>query len=166
MREREDPGFGSLLSLGDLPCRRALLKTVDGAQHLLLRDGRRVIQLLCRGADLRTHPFSLELVVDRFPELESRLRLLRALAGIYRQSWRGDDLEQWSVEATRHRDALVAVDLRRQGWSYQDIARFLHGDKRVDAEWRNPNAALKNRTIRSYKRGIRFIAGGYRKLLM
>lgn len=165
VRAREDPGFGSLLSLGDLHCRRAVLKTVDGALHLLLRDRGRVIQLLCRGADLRMQPFSLELVVDRFPGVEGRLRLVKAMADIYRRSWRGDGPEGWSVEATRHRDALVAVDLRRQGRPFQDIARFLQGDKLVDADWTNPNATLKNRTIRSYKRGMRFIGGGYRKLL-
>ena len=127
VRAREDPGFGSLLSLGDLHCRRAVLKTIGGAQHLLLRDRGRVIQLLCRGADLRMQPFYLELVVDRFPGVEGRLRLVKAMADIYRRSWRGDGPEGWSVEATRHRDALVAVDLRRQGRPFQDIARFLQG---------------------------------------
>jgi hypothetical protein len=65
----------------------------------------------------------------------------------------------------RHRDALVAVDLRRRHWKFQDIARFIHGDEFVDEEWTNPNVTLKNRTIRSYKRGVRMINGGYRTLL-
>lgn len=166
IRAREDPGFGSLLSLADLPCRSAVLKTVDGAQHLLLRDHGRVTQLLCRGADLRMEPFSLELVVDRFPDVEGRLRLVEAMADIYRQRRSREDPRGWSVEAMRHRDALVAVDLRRQGRPFQGIARFLQGDKFVDEDWTNPNATLKNRTIRSYKRGIRFMGGDYRKLLM
>lgn len=72
---------------------------------------------------------------------------------------------EWTVEATRHRDALAAVDLRREGRTFQEIARFIHGDELVDEEWTNPNVTLKNRTIRSYKRGARMVDGGYRSLL-
>ena len=65
----------------------------------------------------------------------------------------------------RDRDALIDVDLRRRHWKFQDIARFIHGDELVDGEWTNPNVTLKNRTIRSYKRGARMINGDYRTLL-
>ncbi|WP_420346521.1 DNA -binding domain-containing protein [Pelagibius sp.] len=166
VRPSGDPAFGSIISLGDLRCWRTLLKAVDGEQHLLLRDRRHVIQLLCRGADLRTDTFSIELVVDQFPEFGGRLRLLKAMADVYRQRRIGGGTGGWTVEAMRHRDALVTLDLRRQGWKFQDIARFIHGDKFVDEEWTNPNATLKNRTIRSFRRGMRMINGGYRKLLM
>lgn len=165
VRTRKDPGFGSIISLGELPCERTVLKTVDGEQHLLLRDKRHVIQVLCRGADLRVDPFSIELVVDSFPEVEGRLGQLKAIADIYRQRRIGGGTGGWTVEAKRHRDALIAVDLRRENRAFQEIARFIHGDEFVDHEWTNPNATLKNRTIRSYKRGIRFIEGDYRRLL-
>ena len=138
---------------------------MDGAQHLLLRDQRHVIQVLCRGADLRTDPFSIELVVDQFPEVEGRLRLFKAMADVYRQRRIGGGAGGWTVEAMRHRDALIAVDLRRQNWLFQDIARLIHGDAFVDEEWTNPNATLKNRTIGAYRRGRRYINGDYRKLL-
>lgn len=166
VRTPTDPGFGSTLSLGDLHCDRIILKTVNGEQHLLLRDQRHVIQVLCRGADLRVDPFSIELVVDNFAQVEGRLRQLKAMANIYRQRRVGGGTGGWTVEATRHRDALIAVDLRRKGWTFQAIARFLYGDHLVDEEWSNPNAALKNRTIRNYRRGMRFIEGDYRKLLL
>ncbi|MCG8446787.1 MAG: DUF2285 domain-containing protein [Hyphomicrobiales bacterium] len=166
VRTRNESGFGSIISLGELPCERTVLKTSDGEQHLLLRDKRHVIQVLCRGADLRIDPFSIELVVDQFPEVESRLKLLKAMADVYRRQRIGGGKGGWTVDATRHRDALIAVDLRRRQQSYQDIARFIHGDKLVDEEWTNPNVTLKNRTIRSYRRGVRFIGGDYRKLLL
>ncbi len=166
VRTRKDPGFGSIISLGELRCERTVLKTADGEQHLLLRAKRHVIQVLCRGADLRVDPFSIELAVDTFPEIESRLKLLKAMADVYRRRRIGGGTGGWTVEAMRHRDALIAVDLRRRRWTFQEIARFIHGDERVDEDWTNPNAALKNRTIRSYRRGVRYIKGDYKKLLL
>ncbi|MEQ9145580.1 MAG: DUF2285 domain-containing protein [Parvibaculaceae bacterium] len=143
-----------------------MLKAIDGEQYLLLRDRKRVAQVRCIGEDIRVDPFELELIVDQFPDVESRTRLIRRLADLYRGRPLGGQRGEWTVEATRHRDALVALDLRREGRTFQEIARFIHGDKFVDEEWTNPNATLKNRTIRSYKRGVRFIGGDYRKLLI
>jgi len=165
VRRRRDPGFGAIVALGDLHCLRTVLKTVDGEQHLLLRDRRRVIQLLCRGADLRTDPFALELVVDGFPEIEGRLRLLKAMADVYRERRVGGGNGAWTVEATRHRDALAALDRRTAGWSYREIAVSLHGEEAVRRDWTNPDRTLKNRVIRSVKRGLRLRDGGYRALL-
>lgn len=130
-----------------------------------MRDRKRVAQVRCIGDDIRVDPFALELIVDQFPEVESRQRLIRRLADLYRNQRLGGQKGNWTVEAMRHRDALVAVDLRRRDWKFQDIARFVHGDEFVDEEWTNPNVTLKNRTIRSYKRGVRMINGGYRTLL-
>lgn len=165
VRTRSDPGFGSVLSLGDLRCRRTILKTADGVQHLLLRDGRRVIQLLCRGADLRTDPFSIELVVDQFPEVEGRLSLVKAMANVYRQRRIGSGTGGWTVEGMRHRDAIAALDRRVEGWSYREIAIFLYGEQIVQDDWANPDQTMKNRVIRSVKRGVRLRNGGYRTLL-
>lgn len=166
VRDGGDSGLGTVISLSEVRCRKTLLKTIDGEQHLLLRDRRRVAQVRCLGEDIRVDPFELELVVDEFPDVESRTRLIRRLADLYRGRRVGGPKGQLTVEATRHRDALVAVDLRCEGRTFQEIARFIHGDDFVDEEWTNPNATLKNRTIRSYKRGVRFIGGDYRKLLM
>lgn len=165
VRNGDGEGLGAVISLGEVRCRKTLLKIIDGEQHLLLRDRRRVAQVRCIGEDIRVEPFELELVVDRFPDVGSRQRLIRRLADLYRGRRLGGPKGQWTVEATRHRDALAAFDLRRQGLSYQEIARFIHGDTLVDEEWSNPNATMKNRTIRNYKRGVRYIAGDYRKLL-
>lgn len=165
VRIRGDPGFGAIISLGDLRCLRTVLKTADGEQHLLLRDQRHVIQVLCRGADLRTDPFSIELVVDGFPEIEGRLRLLKAMADVYRQRRIGGGTGEWTVEATRHRDALAALDWRTAGCSYREIAIYLHGEEAVRRDWTNPDQTMKNRVIRSVKRGVRMRDGGYRALL-
>lgn len=165
MRRAEDPGLGAVVSLNELRCRKTLLKTADGEQHLLLRDGRRVAQLRCLGEDIRTDPFALELVIDRFPDVEGRLRLIRRLADLYRGRCLGGRAGAWTVEAMRHRDALAALDRRIEGASYREIAVFLYGEAAVREDWNSPDRSMKNRVIRSVKRGVRMMEGGYRALL-
>ena len=166
VRDHRAGGLGSVVSLAEVHCRKSLLKTVDGEQHLLFQSNRHVLQIRCIGQDIRTKPFVFEPVVDKFPHVEQPQRLIRQLADLYRNRLIGGPQGGWTVEATRHRDALIAIDLRRKGWLFQDIARFIHGDRLVDEEWTNPNATLKNRMSRSHQRALRNIAGDYRKLLV
>lgn len=160
-----DRGFGSVVCLGEFRCKKTLLKDVSGEQFILLRTPRRIVQIRCVGEDIRINPFAIEIAVDRFPEVESRQKLIRRVADLYRNHRFGGSNHEWTVEAMRHRDALAAFDLRQRGCNYQDIARFLNDEKIVDEEWANPNRTLKNRTIRSTKRGVQMVNGGYRALL-
>ena len=165
VRNSDDPGLGSVISLAEITCRKTLLKAVDGEQHLLFRDRRRVVQVRCLGEDIRGDPLAPELVIDTFPELESRQRLIRRLADIYRNRRIGGLGGGWTVEAMRHRDALAALDRRMEGWSYRRIAIFLYGEKSVRDNWTAPDQTMKNRVIRSVRRGLRMMNGGYRTLL-
>lgn len=165
VRQRDAPGFGCVVALGDLRCRKTLLRMPDGTQHLLLRDRKRVVQLQCVGAEIGDDPFALEIVIDRFPDVEHRLQLIKQLADLYRRRRVGDRTGGWTVEAMRHRDALLALDLRRQGRSYREIATVLYGEDAVRQRWSNPDQTMKNRVIRSVKRGLRLSAGDYRALL-
>lgn len=164
-RDDEDRGFGSVISLSEIACRKTLLKAADGEQHLLLRDRTRVAQVRCVGEDIRLDPFALELVVDQFPNVESRQRLIRRLADLYRGRRLGGQKGGWTVEAMRHRDALAALDRRMEGYSYRQIAVFLYGEKAVGDDWTSPDQTMKNRVIRSVKRGVRMMNGDYRTLL-
>ncbi|WP_181847661.1 DUF2285 domain-containing protein [Thalassospira profundimaris] len=165
VRDGKDRGFGSVVSLPEIACRKTLLKTADGEQHLLLRDRRRVAQVRCVGQDIRVDPFALELVVDQFPDVESRQRYIRRFADLYRGRRLGGPKSGWTVEAMRHRDALAALDRRMEGYSYRKIAVFLYGEKAVGDDWTSPDQSMKNRVIRSVKRGARMMNGGYRALL-
>lgn len=117
------------------------------------------------GEDIRVDPFALELVVDQFPDVDSRQRLIRRLADLYRGRCIGGPKVRWTVEAMRHRDALAALDRRMEGYSYRQIAVFLYGEKAVGDDWTSPDQTMKNRVIRSVKRGVRMMNGGYRTLL-
>ncbi len=165
VRDVRDRGFGSVVSLKGLRCHKALLKTADGTQHVLLQNDRQIAQLRCTGDEIRTGSFSLELVADRFPDVESGLRRIKAFADIYRDRTTSGSSQRWTVEAIRHRDALAALDRRMEGRSYREIAVFLYGEKAVGNDWNNPDQTMKNRVIRSVKRGVRMMKGDYRTLL-
>ena len=165
VRSAGNRGFGSVVSLGAVRCHKTLLKTVDGGQHVLLRDGRQVAQVRCVGVDIRVEGFALEVVVDDFPNVGNRQRLIRRFADLYRgQRVAGSDAG-WTVEALRHRDALAALDRRSEGLSYREIGIFLYGKEAVQNDWTSPDQTMKNRVVRSVKRGLRLMNGGYRALL-
>jgi len=165
VRPHKNIGFGGVISLDDFQCRKMLLKSFDGEQHLLLADRRRVVQVRCIGEDIRVDPFGLEPVVEGFPSIESPQRLIRTLANLYRNRSFTIPHSGWTVEGMRHRDALAALDKRREGYSYREIAIFLYDENAVQTDWRDPNQTMKNRVIRSVKRGHRMMDRGYRKLL-
>lgn len=131
----------------------------------MLRDDRRAAQVRCVGDDIRLDPFALELVIDRFPDADGCHRLIRRLADLYLGRRVGGRTGEWTAEATRHRDALAALDLRMDGRSYREIAVFLYGEKAVTDGWNSPDQTMKNRVIRSVKRGFRMMEGGYKTLL-
>jgi len=165
IRDEDAPGFGAVVSLDVAACRKTLLKTADGEQHILLMGRRDVAQLHCIGEDIRVHPFSLELVIDRFPDIDGAHKVLRRLADMFRARSPREKTPGWTVEAMRHRDALAALDLRSQGRSYRELALFLYGEDAVNRDWNDPGQTMKNRVIRSVKRGARMREGGYRALL-
>ncbi len=163
-RECGNPGFGAVVSLDLLSCRKALLKTVCGLQMLILTDGNQRVQARCSGEDIRLEPFALEPIVENFPEVRTSLHLIELLAALFGPNRKAAKKPEWSVEATRHRDALMALDLRLAGHSYREIALKIYGKPAVTCDWNNPNQTMKNRLIRSVKRGTAMMKGGYRTL--
>lgn len=65
----------------------------------------------------------------------------------------------------RLRQILRALDGRRAGASYRDIAVVLFGSRRVGTDWNDGGDHLKNHVRRLVKRGEALVDGGYRRLL-
>ncbi|MDA5193690.1 DUF2285 domain-containing protein [Govanella unica] len=132
-----------------------------------MRTETRVVQIHCIGEDLSLDPFALELVLDQFPHLEDRLRLMARLAEIYHGRTQNHSLRApgWTAQKLWHWDALMALDGWRAGLSQRQIAAAIHGAARVEREWRAPDQTMKNRVARAIKRGRVMADGGYRKLL-
>lgn len=58
-----------------------------------------------------------------------------------------------------------AIDGRRAGASYRDIAVVLFGAQRVREDWTDDGDHLKNHVRRLVKRGEALVDGGYKRLL-
>ncbi|PHZ86728.1 DUF2285 domain-containing protein [Paremcibacter congregatus] len=152
-------------------------------QHLLLTDGQYNSHVLCQGDDIRCDPILIELIVDNIWNCGPQLKAIKLFADHCRgkslahhssnnppscNHRRTPDMTHkntWTVEGRRNRDALVALDKRMAGWSYREIGIFLYGKQAVGEDWNDPNQTMKNRLIRSVKRGIRFRDGGYKSLI-
>lgn len=132
---------------------------------LVLSDGMRRVQVRCADKDVRLEPFALEPVIEKFPEVRSSIQLVEVLAVLFGPDKIRSAKPVWSVETMRHRDALLALDWRLAGHSYRQIAVAIHGEDAVDSDWNDPDSTMKNRTIRSVKRGLRMMNGGYKSLL-
>ncbi len=158
-------GLGVCVDLSAPHCHKALFKAANGEQHLILGDGDQVVQVRCVGEDIRPGPMVVEIVAPRFPDVESGQRDLRQLADLYRNRRSAGRQDGWTVEATRHRDALIALDRHLAGQSYREIASALYGEKAVSTEWSDPGRVMKNRVVRNVKRGLRMMEGDYIKLL-
>ena len=165
MGRPDEPGLGSVVGLAAAPCRRHVLRTDGAAQYLVLADPWRIVQLRCIGEKIGAEPFALELVLDRFPDVEAGLRLAKTLADLHRGRPAPRRLRDGTVEGQRHRDAIAALDRRQERWTYREIAVFLHGEDAVGRRWTDPDRTMKKRTIRSVQRGHRMMEGGYRTLL-
>ncbi|PCI04651.1 MAG: hypothetical protein COB78_10195 [Hyphomicrobiales bacterium] len=160
-----DGDLSGIISLGGIRCRKSLLKAENGTQYLLLADQCRVAQVKCIGENINLLPFLLEPIVENFPDVESVLRLIKNLADICRNRSVNASNMGWTAKGLRHRDALAAFDCRSRGYSYREIAIFIHGESDTIDAWNNPSQTMKNRIIRSVKRGERMVAGHYKSLL-
>lgn len=154
-----------VVSLGQVRCRKTLLKTANGEQYLLFVDKRRIAQVKCIGESINIATFSLKPVLESFPDVEGALRLTKNLANLYRNRNSDASYTNWTTQGLRHRNALVAFDCRSHGYSYRQIAVFIHGENATDDEWNNPSQTMKNSIIRSVKRGRKMVGGGYKTLL-
>lgn len=132
---------------------------------LVLRDKHRRVQVRCSGEDIRLEPFVLEPIADDFPNVRGSIQAIELLVNLFGPDKNLVKTPNWTVEAMRHRDALMALDLRLAGRSYRQIAIKLYGKNAVQSDWNNPNQTMKNRLIRSVKRGVQMMNGGYRKLI-
>ena len=162
----------SFFSLGEVSCRKTLLKTYSSGQYLMLNDNTRVSQILCKGVDIRCAPVSFELVIDGFLNINYQLKEIKQFINLCqgkpsinkkRNNNMGRSEDNWTVEARRNRDAMVALDKRMANWSYRKIAVFIYGKQAVSEDWNDPNRTMKNRVIRSAKRGFRLRGGTYKK---
>lgn len=148
-----------------LTCSKTLLLFGEGSGTLLLGDTSHLFYIYCDHLPWDISSVCPSFMIGNFPIIKQQIRQLDRLANFFLNSNNAIKNYHIPTDKIRHRDAIAALDLRLSGHSYRQIACFIYGEKLVEEDWNNPNQTLKNRTIRSVKRGFRMMNGDYKKLL-
>ncbi|RWP56732.1 MAG: DUF2285 domain-containing protein [Mesorhizobium sp.] len=155
----------SPFELSALPCRATVLLAPDEGQHVLLRNAEHTLQLAVSGADI-LHPVCLRTeAIWPAKLLRHRLRALECLNALSVGQRLPARLFPREKRGPRLNFVLRALDGSRAGASHRELAEALIGQRRVDADWRDPRDHLRDRIRRAVSRGRALMNGGYRDLL-
>lgn len=143
---------------------RRVLVTPDGCRHLLVKHQGRSVQICLSGASLTK---SVHLLADALIGPDRLAAGLRAIADFNHLLQGRIELSRPSASqhGRRLRQILRALDGRRAGATYRDIAVVLFGAQRVERDWNDDGDHLKNHVRRLVKRGEGLVDGGYKRLL-
>lgn len=147
------------------PLPASLYLFLDGAQHLVVQDGPRRVQLAVTGASL-LNPVAL--VADTAVEPEIAGQQNRALAAFRDFRAMGEMLDTHFPPAPRGEklwSQLQALDGWMAGASQREIAIALYGRDAVDRDWSDPNENMRDRIRYAIARGRALMARGYKHFL-
>ncbi|MUT27207.1 DUF2285 domain-containing protein [Mesorhizobium japonicum] len=152
--------------LSALPCRATVLLSPDKSQHVLLRHTEHTLQLAVSGADI-LHPVCLRTEAI-WPAMLSkpRLRALECLNALSLGQHLPARLFPPERRGSRLTFVLRALDGSLAGASHRELAEALVGQRRADADWRDPRNHLRDRIRRAVSRGRGLMNGGYRDFLL
>lgn len=149
------------LSLSRLTSIGSLVIEPAGNEIVLLRDSFRAVALRLEGARVSIAPVTVTFLIHGVPDAR-RLAVFEDLADLL-------NAPQQRIVRSRERlflrDALVALDGRRVGASYRDMAAILYGSERTRIAWSGLSRWMKDRMRRALARGEYLRDGGYRNLL-
>jgi hypothetical protein len=152
------------LELTTLPNVEHILIDATDRQHVVLRTSNGTLQMMIEGAHVATARVNLCLSISSMSDLVGSARLLRRLEqALSPHDTALASTRPWSAQSKRLRDALLAVDARRAGVTFRQVASLIYGRERVARDW--PGAGLKVRVRRDLHRGLALCGGGYRDLL-
>jgi hypothetical protein len=155
------------ISISDIAGTRAVLVDAAGMTHVSIDSHFSGIALSI--LDL-PEPFGKFAMVFQVPAFEAMRRRFEVILNI---EWRArrpltgtGSIEGADVQSrTKLAHCLIAVDSRRDGLSYRDLARILYGAETVAKDWNGPSRFLKDRMRRLVERGEKLVNGTYRDLL-
>ena len=143
-----------------------VLRRAEGAEHLLLSDGQRRLQLDIVAGSLLAGPVRFRCVLADSSQIEAKLLTLRRLLQLSRLGRFPRSLFRPESRARRWAMALQAYDGRRAGASRRDIAVALFGDRTVRDDWSGRSDYLRSRVQRLLRTANGLVGGGYRTLLL
>lgn len=163
LAEARDMG---VFSLSDIPLPSVVLRTVDGVQHVVIKDEVRSLQLTVRGASLE-QPVGLlvdtALHTPAFPDRQMEaLASLRILLSTGELSRRHLPPHPRSERLGFYRAAFDGIV---EGLTQKEIAVKLVGRETVDREWPNADGPLRARVRYAMLRSRQLVNHGYLALL-
>lgn len=149
-------------------CRLGRFATVvrgpDGAEHLLLSDGRRGVRLDILSGTVGAGPVLLRYRLAGMSGVQPPLLALRQLVALWSAGRFSRILHPRERKAARWILLLRAHDGLATGASQRDIAAALLGREAAERRWRIDASSLRSQAQRLV-RGARRMAAGYRTLL-
>ena len=146
-------------------CRVKLLTDWAGGEHLRIQGQHCSIQVRCRGLPLvNSDPVKMTFEISGLTDFEEKVRIMRKTRKVY-----GDHMDgppEFSGEALRMRNGLIALDARQAGLSLSETAEIIFGAKRVREEWGRDGRWMKDRVRGHIAQAKALMEGGYRNLLL
>jgi hypothetical protein len=152
--------------LAQFCCRKSLVITPDGTQHLVLADDRIFVQIMAGGANILADDTAVTYHIGGLDGLATRqAEAWHRLVTLKNRPVSGRRERKPTQQVLRLRECLIALDSWLAGASDRDIAIRLYGQETVAAHWRRGDDSLRARTRRRIARGLRLMHGEYRNLL-
>jgi hypothetical protein len=158
---------GAQFVISDMVGTRAVLVDAAGVIHVAIDSHFSSVGLSI--LDL-PRPFSKFAIIFQVPAFAAVRRRFEAILDIEWRSSRplpqASSAESQNVQARMKLvHCVIAIDARRQGLSYRDLAVLLFGADAVAKDWNGPSRFLKDRIRRIVERGEALVNGTYRDLL-
>ena len=157
-----DELFQRVMSFVDV----CLFTDMSGREQLLIQTEHQTIQIRCEGASLRSRsPRKMRLILEGLKMHGPVHAFLNAKHPAAAPNCDGSQTPRWTSTSLRLRNAMIALDCHRLGHDTFETAAVLHGYKAAISAWNSPSDAMRQRTLRSLRRGRELMNGGYKDLL-
>ena len=150
------------VALPQLASVRHVVVENERTQHLLVHSTDLAVALVLHGDPITEAPVNLTFHINRLSLAPVAGAILMRLPTVLLASPRRGLV---SARRTLMRDALIALDGRRTGASYREMAAVAVGPARAAMAWSSPSRALKDHMVRAHDKGALLAAGGYRRLI-
>ncbi len=158
--------FKAIFEKNFLGIRRIHFTDAEGREQLLLQQGKRIVQLRCRGLSLLAGDVDFSFVLDGFGDIDAKIETIRRLKRFYdaytKTQKSGTD---WTPRILQLRDALIALDVAQADGSHYEAAVKIYGETRAAEEFQGEDSPLKSRMKRLRKKGVDLMEGGYLDLM-
>ena len=151
--------------LSAIPTRRALLETVDGARHTLMRGQRFWVQLYCDRPASLGDSGCVGLKINGAKYYKRRLDTADQLLSLYQSTGGKLSLIGRSKDTTRLTQGLIAYDIEQSGGTHRDIAMAIYGRELIAREWGSSGRYYEDWTRRLVNRVHSLVNSGYKEFL-